>query len=114
MANLYRAVSGNKKYMVIIYDSRTDKTVKIEFGDRNYQDFTTHRSLARKYDYLKRALGIKDKLGRETYNNPLSANFWSVNLLWNEPTIEKSIHDVKKKYGIQINDYRHIPYNQPN
>jgi hypothetical protein len=109
MANLYRAVSGNKKFMVIVFDTQTDKAVKIDFGDKNYEDFTQHRSLARKYAYLKRAFGIKDKFGRDTFNNPLSANFWSVNLLWNESTIE--INDVKRKYGIQINDYRHIPYN---
>ena len=55
----------------------------IHFGDKRYKDFTQHRNLKRRANYLKRAAGIRDKNGKLTINNPLSSNYWAARILWN-------------------------------
>ena len=79
----------NKKYDVF-YNGKW-----IPFGQKGYLHFRTselipkelnrypiHNDLKRRERYLKRAMGIRDKNGNLTYNNPNSANFWAINLLW--------------------------------
>ena len=67
----------NNKYVV------TFPTGKIlHFGSSKYPDFLIHKDEERKVKYLARAKKIKNKLGQLTYENPESANYWSVNLLW--------------------------------
>ena len=55
---------------------------KVHFGSKKYADYLTHKDEERRDKYLARATKIKNKQGELTYNNPESANFWSVNLLW--------------------------------
>jgi len=38
----------------------------------------------------------------EDWNDIYTKGFWSKNLLWNKPTIEQSIADIEKKYGVII------------
>ena len=57
---------------------------KIHFGSSQYPDFLIHKDKERKERYLARAKKIRNKQGELTFNNPESANFWSVNLLWPE------------------------------
>ena len=54
----------------------------LHFGSSQYPDFLIHKDNERKEKYLSRAMKIKNKKGELTYDNPESANFWSVNLLW--------------------------------
>lgn len=64
----------------------------IHFGDafsQNYGDKTglldkkyIHGDEVRRENYLKRAKGIKDKEGKETYKDPKSANWHAVRVLW--------------------------------
>ena len=56
--------------------------LKVHFGSTKYADYLTHKDKDRRDKYLSRATKIKNKQGELTYNNPESANFWSVNLLW--------------------------------
>ena len=67
----------NNKYMVT-----TKSGKKVHFGSKKYADYLTHKDEERRDKYLARATKIKNKQGELTYNNPESANFWSVNLLW--------------------------------
>ena len=55
---------------------------KVHFGSTTYTDYLTHKDKERREKYLTRAKKIKNKQGELTYNNPESASFWSVNLLW--------------------------------
>ena len=55
----------------------------IHFGDKRYKDFTQHKDLKRRANYLKRAKAIRDKFGKLTINNPLKANYWAARILWN-------------------------------
>ena len=67
----------NNKYMVTNQNGK-----KVHFGSKKYADYLTHKDDDRRDKYLARATKIKNKQGELTYNNPESANFWSVHLLW--------------------------------
>ena len=54
----------------------------IHFGDKRYKDFTQHKDLKRRKNYLNRAKKIRDKFGKLTINNPLTANYWAARVLW--------------------------------
>lgn len=41
-----------------------------------------HKDKERRKRYLARAKGIKDKQGNLTWNNPESANYFSIKFLW--------------------------------
>lgn len=77
----------NKKYRVIY------KGKIIDFGDLRYQHYKDNTELKlykhldhldkkRRDLYLKRAKNIVDKNGNLTYNNPYSANYYSIKYLW--------------------------------
>ena len=55
---------------------------KVNFGSAKYEDYLIHKDEDRRQKYLKRAKAIKNKKGELTFNNPQSANYWSINLLW--------------------------------
>lgn len=74
-AIIYISNKPNKKYM--IYDPNNDEMV--HFGDINYVDFTKHKNISRRKNYLSRACGIKGNWK----NNKYSANNLSMNILWN-------------------------------
>ena len=67
----------NNKYVVTLPGGNN-----LHFGSSQYPDFLIHKDKKRKDKYLARAKKIKNKKGELTYENPESANFWSVNLLW--------------------------------
>ena len=65
------------KYMATLKSGK-----KVHLGSSKYEDYLTHKDKDRRDKYLARATKIKNKQGELTYNNPESANFWSVHLLW--------------------------------
>ena len=67
----------NNKYVV-----KSPGGKNLHFGSSQYPDFLIHKDNERKEKHLSRAMKIKNKKGELTYENPESANFWSVNLLW--------------------------------
>ena len=69
----------NNKYVVTLPSGK-----KIHFGSSSFPDFLIHRDEDRRSKYLSRAKKIKNKKGELTFENPESANFWSINLLWNK------------------------------
>ncbi len=72
----------NKKKAVAVRVPGTDTAKIVHFGHTGYQDYTQHGSKKRRKNYLRRSAGIRDKSGRKTASNPLSANYWSRNHLW--------------------------------
>ena len=69
----------NNKYVTTLSSGK-----KVHFGSSQYPDYLIHQDKDRRDRYLSRAKKIKNKQGELTYNNPESANFWSVHLLWPE------------------------------
>ena len=67
----------NNKYVVKLSSGKN-----LHFGSSQHSDYLIHKDNERKEKYLSRAMKIKNKKGELTYENPESANFWSVNLLW--------------------------------
>ena len=68
-----------KKKMVLAKD--WDRIKLIHFGDANMSDFTKHKNDDRRKNYLARSAGIKDKDGKLTKNDKMSANFWARKIL---------------------------------
>ena len=81
----------DKKFMI-----ETPNGKIIHFGAYGYADYTIHRDDERKERYIKR------HERREDWDNPETAGFWSYWLLWNKPTIQKSIVDVEYLFNINI------------
>ena len=67
----------HKKLMI-----QTPAGAWVHFGDNRYQDFTTHGDLRRRLSYCARAGAIRNEAGKLTDNDPESANFYAMRLLW--------------------------------
>lgn len=72
------------------------RTKCVQFGDRRYGNYTTHRDKGRKSNYISR------HRKRENWRDMGSAGFWAKHLLWNKPTLGASIRDVEKKFRVKI------------
>lgn len=94
LAKIRRSNRNYKKYEVIVTNGKKTKTIR--FGDRRYQDYTIHKNPIRKLAYETR------HSKRENWGDPFTAGFWSKWLLWNKPTIDQSLKDIKKRFGIII------------
>jgi len=85
---------GIHKYQVELLNTKTDRIKTVKFGAKGYTDFTKNKDDKIKDRYIARHKTREDwtKSGIDT------AGFWSKNILWNKPTIEASLKDVKAKY----------------
>ena len=81
----------DKKFEALIDGKKT-----IHFGQAGASDFTQHKNEARKKLYENR------HRKNEQWNNPLTAGFWSKNILWNKKTLSESIKDTNNKYNVNI------------
>ena len=84
---------ADKKWSV-----RTPAGKTIHFGARGYEDYTIHKDERRKESYIAR------HASRENWTSSgiNTAGFWSRWLLWNKETLEDSIDDIERKFGIRI------------
>ena len=80
----------DKKFQVVVNGK------VIHFGQKGYEDFTIHKDKKRLMNYIKR------HKKNENWNDFNSAGFYSRWLLWNKPTLEESMDDIKKRFGIDI------------
>lgn len=89
---LQKSKQKNKKYAVKV----GDKTVN--FGATGYEDFTTHKDSDRMERYVARHKDAEDwtKKGMET------PGFWAKHLLWNKPSLDASIKDTERRFGVKI------------
>lgn len=87
--------NSKKKFRII-----TPSFVSIDFGAAKpyYEDYTIHKDKERKRRYIQRHQK-RENWTKSGINTP---GFWSKNLLWNKKTIEESIKDIEKKFGIRI------------
>lgn len=87
---LLHSDKSNKKYM-IYHEGK-----KVYFGANGYEDYTIHHDDERKLRYIDR------HQKNEKWNDPSTAGFWSRWLLWNKPTINESLSDIRKKFKLWI------------
>ena len=89
-AELSKSNAKNKKYKVVIKDGNTKKT--INFGEAGASDYTINKDPKRKENYVAR------HASREDWSDPFTAGYWSRWILWNKPTIEQSLRDLRKRF----------------
>lgn len=85
-----------KKYKVIVQDKKNNKKKTIHFGAKGYEDFTIHKDTERKNKYIDR------HKHKEDWQDPFTAGFWALHALWNKPTLQGSLNDIKHKFDIKI------------
>lgn len=69
----YSSTRKDKKFMVFVRNPKTKRVKTIHFGQKIFKRSSSKIELKK---YLKRSAGIRDKSGRLTKDNPLSANYW--------------------------------------
>ena len=89
----YPSNRKDKKLMVYVMNPKTKRLNKIHFGQRNSR---SNYSIKIRKRYLKRSEVIKDKKGRLTKNNPLSANYWMRKYLLKK-TCKNHLKEFKKR-----------------
>tara|TARA_R100000951_G_scaffold6681_1_gene6690 strand:+ start:2121 stop:2450 length:330 start_codon:yes stop_codon:yes gene_type:complete len=96
-AQLLLSPKPGKKYRVrLTYPDQTKK--KVDFGDRRFGDYTKHGNNKRKESYLKRHEPNEDW----SLEGVDTAGFWSRWILWNQPSVKKSIKDLNRRFYNQI------------
>lgn len=98
---LQKSTRSGKKWMIT-----TPSGKKVHFGSAGMSDYTKHKDPERKQRYINRHAGNKSgKTSRRenwTKSGLDTAGFWSRWLLWGESTIDKSMKNIEKKFGIDI------------
>jgi hypothetical protein len=92
------SVSSNpkKKFMVSFTNPKTNRIKTIHFGAKGYDDYITSKDQERKDRYLKRHKSNED------WDDLQRPGTWARYLLWNEPTLAKSIKSMQKLFKIKI------------
>lgn len=67
---------------------------RVHFGARGMSDYTKHRDPARKKRYIAR------HRVNENWRDPLTAGALSRYVLWNKPTVEASMADFRRRFGL--------------
>lgn len=78
------------------YDVFKENKKLLSFGATGYDDYTVHNDIERKKRYV-----IRHKKN-ENWSDPNTAGFWAKHILWNKSTIDASISDTSKRFGIKI------------
>ena len=85
--------TANKRYKAVFYDRNKKKVKTIQFGDKRYDNYTIHKDDKRKELYRKRHY-------RDNIDDPMSAGSLSWYLLWNKKTLEASIKEYERRFGM--------------
>lgn len=93
LISLTPSKSGHKKLRAVFRLSNK-RTRTIHFGDKRYEDYTTHGDAKRKRLYIQR------HEAREDFNNPMTAGALSRWILWNKKTIEASVKDFQRRFKV--------------
>ena len=92
---LYPSNLKTKKYTVKFINEKTRRINTIHFGAAGMSDYTLNKDDRRKALYIKRHIN-------DNINDLNFAGCWSWWLLWNKKTLEESIHDMEKRFKINI------------
>ena len=92
---LYKAINRKNKYTVQFINKATNRLNTINFGAKNYDDYTLTNNDEQKILYRLRH-------ANDNINDLKYAGCWSMNLLWNKKTLEKSIIDMQERFNIVI------------
>lgn len=85
--------NGNFRYTAT-FKYTDGKSIKVNFGDKRYDNYTIHKDDNRKQRYLIRHHPNED------WYNPMTKGALSRWLLWSKPTLRESIADFKRFFSI--------------
>ena len=101
--SLVKSNDKTHKFEVTLYNEETKRNKTIKFGKHGMKDYTLYydedgkiEANKHKKNYLKRHEAKEDwtKTGLST------AGFWSKHLLWNKPTLDESLENIKSVYKL--------------
>ena len=93
---MYKSTDGKHKYEALFkQDNGRTKTVK--FGAKGMKDYTLFSAEERE---KRKELYLKRHSARETWMNPMTAGALSRWILWNLPTVEASLADFHRRFGV--------------
>lgn len=92
-----------KKLKIIITDD-TERSKTIHIGERGAMDFTKWFAVSPTKALERRRAYDNRHQAREnwTRSGVKTAGFWAKFLLWNKPTLEASIRDVKSRFNLNV------------
>lgn len=73
-----KIVAGEKKKYLAIWEDKEGKQHKTGFGDKNYEDFLSHKDNLRRDNFKKRFF----KVYNDHKDNPKKPIFWSYQITW--------------------------------
>jgi hypothetical protein len=88
--------SDPDKKLDVKLETGSGRTKTVRIGAKGMDDFTKTGSEEQKERYLQRHRANEDW----TQSGILSSGFWARWLLWNKPTLQQSIRDVKKRFDV--------------
>lgn len=97
---LTRSKNPKKKFTIFWFNKETQRYNKVDFGAANYEDYTIHKNIKRKNNYIRRHSGMNEDWGKSGRH---TAGFWSRWLLWNKPNFSDAMEDIEKRFNIRIN-----------
>lgn len=86
----------HKFKVVLRRDDGSERSVK--FGALGMSDYTIHKDPERKEAYLARHSGMNEDWTKSGIFTP---GFWSRWYLWNLPTKEASLADIRSRFGLE-------------
>ena len=90
---LERATDGKHKWIGVFTDGEKER--RIPFGAKGYEDYTQHHNPLRKENYLTR------HRTREDWKDPMTAGALSRWILWEYPSLERSVREFKRKFSLE-------------
>ena len=94
-ANLIKSPRKNKAYRMVFTNDKHEVISYTDFG--SYMDnFTLHKDVERKQRFLNRFQKLIEKYKNDP-QAPMTLSTW---VLWHKPTLEASIRDYKKHFGL--------------
>jgi hypothetical protein len=87
---VHRSDKPEKKFYAEL-ESDSGRSKRVYFGAAGMTDFTKSKDPERKQRYIAR------HQAREDWTDPNSAGFWSRWVLWNYPSLSRSIADAKSR-----------------
>ena len=91
---LTRATDNKHKFTAVI--EHTGRIHHVNFGAKGYSDYTMHKDPERKKRYIKRHASTENW----TVSGVLKPGFWSRWILWNLPSLQRSISDKKHRFKL--------------
>lgn len=96
LIEIKKSSNKSKKWRAVFEIEKDGKisTKTTDFGQRGAEDYTIHKTLARRNRYIDRHM--KDV----ATNDPIRAGYLSLYILWNYPSFNGSLRDYKRRLGI--------------